>query len=247
MKKLLVVTVLLSLSLCVCGDKMNVSSQERMSVTRKEGVLLCNSYDSADLIRKCILIDNQKNCLTDIRSAREYLQNKYEGIDFYFQCVTSRSELSDSCELLFNVKGYSNSFTVRVSDNGIYDNYYGEIIRHDYDKAVESLIKDSLGISCYVYTDFPFCLDFDLSSTVEDIFALGRKLGRTSYIYVNTEDNISASDLKQLLKDNNLYGSYQLIEGYSILQAYSSSQDAYTNISPDMEVKYENFDCFDVK
>ena len=96
------------------------------------------------------------------------------------------------------------------------DNYYGELVKTEYDEAVRKILCQLPVKKCRVCTRFPFLYgkEIDGKMSVEKMFALGEKLVRKTSIYIDElinseEESIQLmSKIKSLMVEHNLYGFY---------------------------------------
>ena len=230
--------------------KEEESSMKEIELTAEESRLLCAIYSKEDKIKRGELYSYQEECLSQIRAAKAYLFEKYAR-DFYVFSYNPISRMDVYGRMLFATEEDQTSYQLllRQEDDTyhIEDNYYGSLIQKDYDSAVEELIHDQMGIDCHSLTSFSALkgMEFNGNLTSDDIFALGSELSRDTQLFFNQGDFSAGKEeeIKELLLNQNLYGSYSLYYGENLLS--QKHVESYVRESKD-QISVLYFNCFEV-
>lgn len=225
-----------------CGNASENSSgvshnvKDKVDMASEEIELLKGAYINEDRIEDGYLYDYQYRNLQYIRDAKEYMSEKYDKDDFNFTSFIPLTSDRADCELHFYED--DEMYTVYVNEDGdIVDDYYKVYITEPYNEAVEDLIQENLGVSVIVSTSFPHPYGKNINGnlTPEEIFELGDELGRDTRIY--SDSSISEDNLKSLVLNNNLYGSYKV---YLVpdIKRYDSALDLDENLGKNYSDKY---------
>lgn len=264
--------LVLALASCVCttascsfnNRSANVNNvrekhTENLHLTQEEENILCDTYINEEQIRNGELYSYQIECLNQLRFSKDYLRNKYNR-DFLVINFIPITKVNKIGEMYFTDKGSKteNVYHLNIEKNGsdyvAIDNYYQTLIQEKYDYAVKKLIKHYLGIESEVYTNFNSLLGDEINGgqSVEELFQMGSNLPRTTFIFLDKQDVDESrieEDLKKVVYENNLYGSYHIYCGEYLLSGGQSAKVLRERLANDdlAGVSKIAFDNFDVK
>ena len=229
--KICLMTIMLLVSLCACSnsgqderDNKKDEPEEKIVLTAEEEQLLIESFymDEEDKLRmqEGKLYSSEEKCILYSRAAIQYLEEKYPGVNFTIVSYESPSFLGTADPIIdyMDDSGSDKIYTMRLleDDNGeiIYtDNYYGTLIREKYDEYFMELLNENGFESCITYTRIKenYGMEVNGDTSVEEI--LERDAGKDSYVFVEgsrAEGESIAKAVEQLIRDEGLYGYYQV-------------------------------------
>ncbi|MBR1472537.1 MAG: hypothetical protein IJ600_12970 [Lachnospiraceae bacterium] len=228
-------------------------------LTEEEERLLCEVYVDEDRIREGKLYGYQLEVLEEMRAAREYIEKKYPGAAFAFTAYTPITRANSIGRIAFHTvddpdKYYEMSLQKTENDLMIKDNFYAELVREDYDRAVRNMIKDALGIDCLVYTDFYDLKGMEVTgeTTTQELIDMKDGLSRKGCLFFRSDDvdqiQVEA-ELKHLFTSEGLYGSYTVFTGQELIDHEKTAEELYKGISTfgKEEVTVNYFNCFDIQ
>lgn len=280
-KKLLVVLLLVSTCMLfgckgVSGGNNGVSASETMSngsigadedfdpnqvfeLTEEEERLLTEEFIGDDRIKEGKLYSFQYEALLQLRYARTYLEEKYPDTDFYITVFAPISNNDPVANITFYVNGNDEEFydlelEVDGDEYSAKDNYYGALLREEYDDALENIIKEKTNAPFKAYTELYEVKGTEINgnTSVEELIALRSELSRRTYLFFNESDiDVEAlvKELQAYCTECGLYGSYTVYYGDNLLTEYKTSVELYDFIcsTSAFDMKRESFNCFDVK
>lgn len=228
-------------------------------LSEEEERLLTEEYIGDARIKEGKLFSFQYEGLKQLRFARSYLEEKYPNTDFYITVFAPISNNRPIATVTFYVDGNDEAFfdlELEANDEGYSarDNYYGAILREEYDEALERILKDEVNKPFKVYTELYQLKGSEINgdTTAEELISLKNNLSRRSYLFFNEED-LNAEELVEELRtyctECGLYGSYTVYYAEELLTKYRNSEELYKLIcSPAaFDIKRLSFNCFDVE
>ncbi len=267
MQKLVVVLGVIFTCLLINGcqysdldsKKEPADDSQNIMLTEAEEKLLCELYINEERIKEGKLYDYQLKCLEQIRYAMEYLNNKYPNENFEILICNPKNKMNSMTTIMF-YEGRNREelydLYITESDEGYRaeDNYYGVLIREEYDTELTNILRESGFEKCLVYTAFNEVHDESVNGelTAEDIFKLGNQLGRGTDIFIDYDPDKSellVSQLKEIMENQNLYGSYIVYIKSGIADMGMSAEEAkeYMRTKEAREnTKVVCFNCFDI-
>lgn len=210
--------------------------ENKVELTQEKKDFLAELSMDEERVQKGELYDWQVEVLRQYDYAMEYLKKKYPSYTFKFT----------SC----NPKGKNNQFSVfwfvpadagessyelylYVDESGNYsceDNYYGELLKSDYNDVLLLFLKKSIPECIGVSSEFPSVQGekFGEQLTGEEVLEGTDKLSNITYIYAVQSDTskvqILAEKIEDLIKNEKIYGTYYI----EILNSSSNFNNAYS-------------------
>lgn len=227
LRNLIFMVLLFSISGCET-DGTSLSQEERniamksVEMTEQEMQFLKEIYIDEERIETGSLYSYQKTFLLQYRFASEYLNEKYPSYAFTILRGEPMSALNSYARFFVREKEGENIFEVHVmqreGDFQGEDNFYGEIIREEYDdylykKCIEK--SDSL-MGIYSIITGVKGIEYNEEMRAEDIISGEKKISPLTEIYFTgahiSEDqwNEKVTVIKETVQNIGLYGSYIL-------------------------------------
>ena len=265
MKRFFFMLCLLFIPLSGCGsshiqtdsqsvaDSIDIKGDDDMDyieMTEKEKELLSAIYADADRIQQGKLFSHQEAALRQLRAGMEYLAEKYPAHTLEVLTFEPANKFTPWARFLVqDAEGHNYDVMVEPSDGSYIctDNFYGVLIREDYDKMISDILGDE-GFAILSYTEFTAYLGMAQSAdiTAEKIISENPKLTRLTNLYIQMSKNndVTADNIRKSLLDQGIYGAYILYFVPSLLA------DDVLTLESDPERNtwdYISLNCFDVE
>ncbi len=230
----------------------------RYELTPEEEMIFCSVYVDEDRIINGRLFQYQVKELERLRFGRTYLEEKYPGKKFVFRSFAPATKVDLTGKVLFSLsEDEENLYRLRVkeTDSGFEaaDDYYKDCVREAYDRMLQGLIRDSLGINSLTYTEFLSLKGPEINGNtpVDSLIAEKDRLSRDTVVFLDGRDveNNTASELKKLFKDNILYGSYGVYYANNLLMDQQDGKKLLEEVNGVDRSVVERFyfNCFDIE
>ena len=199
------------------GEK--TEDQTLSGMTPKEQAVMIDTFgeDESARIKEGRLFSYQEEALSQLREGVSYLENRYPGHDFLCTSLDPANKFRPWAEIYFK-EGNSGNFLVKViakKVDGHYsgyiceDNFYGQILRKEYNAALEEMFADA-GYKVRVYACFINTLGegFPADASVDDLLKADTSPSTAVYVSGAVPDREFVDGLRAVMEENHVSGDY---------------------------------------
>lgn len=237
----------------IISDSFDIKGDDDMDyieMTDKEKEILIAIYADSDRIQQGKLFSHQETALQQLRAGMEYLTEKYPGYFLEVLTFEPADKFTPRARLLVqDTESKNYQVTVEPSDGNYIctDNFYGVLIRDNYDKMISDILENS-GLTVFSYTEFTAYLGMSQSTdiTVDKIISENPKLSRLTHLYIQTSENndLTVNKIQECLSDEGIYGAYFL---YFVPSLKTEDVLALESDPERNSWDYVSFNCFNVE
>ena len=188
-----------------------------INMTEKEKELLSSILVNSEKISEGYLLKYQEDTLMQLRACEEYLEEKYAEQELEILDFLPISRMNLEGKVTFSPNGQDEIYIVRFtkSDDGFdcRDDYYGALIREEYDELLEEKLGVlELAIRSYTIFPEPMGKELDGKVQVKKLFHEFAMLNRLTDFYISsTKETYEIKDeLQDFIMKNGIRGSYTI-------------------------------------
>ena len=181
-------------------------------ISDEEYQLLIKAYGE-DKVHRDKIDDEQITIVNCIRAVADYLNHKYTDMEFNITSIIPYMSVGSFVVCYFNTDNSDTEYSVYVQVEGdkfmCTDNYYGEMLRNNYDFKVQELVA-SIGIECITYTKFLDCRDLDVYNitSVDALNDISPFVRRQTFIFTDSDKKDVTGEIFFVMRDNNMLGIF---------------------------------------
>lgn len=245
---------LISLQVFLCAASGEAAAQDVLADETKlaqgEAALLDAAREAC--AESGIPFPGQEECMEQIHFALDYLSEKYERKFSITSYALSDQDLQ-TAEMCFSEEDGQHVYDLQLWDSGngyvAKDNFYGSILREDYDNRLQSWIQTDSSTYCLTHTTFHSLLGNEVSSdTITDrLFSMRDRLDRHTDIFVSQPNESFEPFIQAFVRKHGLYGFYRIynLDSFSDI---GSAEDAYGTMAeiPESVISTSSFQNYDI-
>lgn len=195
--------------------------ENKVELTQEKKNFLAEMSMDEERIQNGELYDWQLEVLRQYDYAMEYLKKKYPSHIFQFTSCNPKGRDNSFSTFWFVADGGENSYDLylyvdKKGDYSCADNYYGELLKNDYNTVLLSLLQEEIPECIGVVSAFHTVQSekFGEQFTAEMVLEGNDKISNTTYIYA-VESEVSQAQylfekIESFIKNKKIYGSYYI-------------------------------------
>lgn len=190
-----------------------------MKLTDDEIRILCQAFSDEDRIKEGSLLSYEAALVGQLRFGMDYLEGKYPGRLFRMSDCIPQNKLNPYTTLAICVEGEEECYQLRLEtlEDGAYaaqDNYYGALLRNDYEIRLEEAARSVTGGCLAAWVNIPglYGTEYDAALTLEHVLEQGLPLLADGAVYLDgtqaTGMEAVRDRLAALLEEQGLHGVF---------------------------------------
>lgn len=219
------------------ADQKEATSEKKELTQEQKKFLEAISMDE-DRVKKGDLYQWQEEALDQYDYVMEYLKEKYPSYSFEVISCDHNNQTTGYSTFQFTESGKESVYEMYLYSEGedkrsyrCEDNFYGSLIRKDYEEALTEIICKEIPECLGVYCSFTNVMgkEFGEDFTAEDVLTEKPEITNATDIYLLEADPVQAEQLIQrtetVLTENRIYGSYFITAISSEPEAWESTEE----------------------
>lgn len=240
---------ILAVSCCLAGCSGTPEETETTHTQEKIDLLKSISVDE-ERIDEGKFYSWQEEILVQYDEALEYLSRKYPSYEFTITDCRPENKINNmNTTFWFTAEGVPEDYELCIGDSGYEDNFYGYLVKEDYEKSLLEILQKAVPETAAVSTVFNTVLGekYDETLTPAEIMADSSGVTNSTEIFILEQDPVQAEkffeEIKETLLHKGVYGSYHII---AVSSGPDSGKDFSEFVKNDQSVivtdqRYNNF------